>query len=198
MPLNRLSIVAAAVTIVITPVLTAGKYNKVLKIGDQAPAWNELLGSDEKKHSLDDLKKAKAVVVVFTCNTCPVAVAYEKRLVAFAKAYKKKGVVLVAINSNRNGGNDPAAMATRAKERGFTFPYVADPEQKMKKLYGAQVTPEFFLLDGKRKIAYMGRLDNAQDESKVKNKDLVNAVEAVLAGKPPPVTETRPFGCGIK
>ncbi len=176
----------------------AGKYNSKLSIGDKAPQWKDLVGVDDKKHSFDEVSKAKVVVVVFTCNHCPVAVAYEDRLVKFAKAYDPKGVAVVAINVNNLPEDKLDQMKVRAKEKGFTFPYLYDPTQKIAREYGATCTPHWFVLDGDRKIAYMGAFDDNQDASKVKEKYLEKAVDALLAGKKPEVTETRQFGCSIK
>ncbi|MGQ9589118.1 MAG: thioredoxin family protein [Planctomycetota bacterium] len=176
----------------------AGKYNKKLSIGDKAPAWKDLIGVDDKTHSLEDVAKAKAVVVVFTCNHCPVAMAYEDRLVKFAKDYEPKGVAVVAINVNNLPEDKLDQMKVRAKQKGFTFPYLYDPTQKIARDYGATCTPHWFLLDGERKIAFMGSFDDNQDSSRVKDKYLEKAADAVLAGKKPEVTETRQFGCSIK
>ncbi len=176
----------------------AGKFNDVLEIGAPAPAWSGLVGTDLREHSLADLKKAKAVVVVFTCNGCPVAVAYEDRIAKFAQEYRSKGVALVAINVNNKKGDRLEAMVERAKKKGFDFPYLYDPSQKIARAYGAAVTPHFFLLDGERKIAYMGAFDDNQSPDKVTKEYLRDATRAVLASEAPAESETRQFGCGIK
>ena len=133
------------------------KEDKAIKIGDQGPAWENLAGTDDKKHSLKDLKESKAVAVVFTCNTCPVAVAYEDRLIKLSNDYKDKGVALVAINVNKDPRNDLEAMKQRAEEKGFAFAYLFDPSQQIARDYGATVTPHVFLLDGKRESRLHGR-----------------------------------------
>ena len=137
-----------------TPV-HAGKFNKVLDVGSPAPAWENLAGTDGRKHSLADLKDKAAVVVVFTCNSCPVAVGYESRVAAFAKKYADK-VAVVAINVNTGKDDALPAMTERAAKKNFPFPYLYDPTQEIARRYGAKYTPEFFLLDKDRRVVYMG------------------------------------------
>jgi peroxiredoxin len=174
------------------------KEDKSIKIGDKGPAWENLAGTDDKKHSLKDLKESKAVAVIFTCNTCPVAVAYEDRLMQLTSDYKDKGVSLVAINVNKDPRNDLEAMKKRAEEKGFTFEYLFDPSQQIARDYGATVTPHVFLLDGKGKVAYMGAVDDEMNVDAVKQHHLKDAIDAVLAGKEPAVAMTKQVGCGIK
>ena len=131
----------------LSPACAAG-----VKIGDKAPPWSGIIGIDDKEHSLADLKQAKAVVLVFTCNHCPVAQAYEDRLVALQRDYRDKGVRLVAVNVNNLDADKLGPMKVRAKEKQFNFPYLYDPTQKMGRDYGATKTPEIFVLDGERKI----------------------------------------------
>jgi peroxiredoxin len=174
------------------------KEDKSIKIGDQGPAWENLAGTDDKKHSLKDLKESKAVAVIFTCNTCPVAVAYEDRMMKLSSDYKDKGVSLVAINVNKDPRNDLEAMKKRAEEKGFAFEYLFDPSQQIARDYGATVTPHVFLLDGKGKVAYMGAIDDEMNVDAVKQHYLKDAIDAVLAGKEPAVATTKQVGCGIK
>jgi peroxiredoxin len=171
---------------------------KGLKVGDPAPEWKELDGIDDKKHSLKDLAKAKAVIVVFTCNHCPVAVAYEERLVALEKEYKDKGVELVAINVNNIESDKLPAMKERAEEKGFGFEYLYDPSQAIGRAFGATVTPHAFVLDGKHKVVYMGAIDDSQNPNEVQKHFVRDAVDAVLAGREPEVSSHKQFGCGIQ
>lgn len=168
-----------------------------LALGDKAPAWKKLEGIDGKAHSLADLKDAKAVVVVFTCNHCPVAKAYEERLVALDRDYKDKGVALVAINVSNAEVDKLPAMKERAEEKGFEFSYLYDPSQEIGRAYGAKVTPHAFLLDKEKKLVYRGAIDDSQKAEKVEKHSLRDALDAVLAGKKPAVAETDQFGCGI-
>lgn len=176
-------------------VLSIGTFASAadLAIGDKAPTFKGIPGADGKTYALDDFKDAKAVVVVFTCNTCPVAVAYEDRMIEFAKKYKEKGVVMIAIN--QSGREDIDAVKKRAEEKGFPFAYCYESSQDTARAYGAKVTPEFFVLDKDRTVAYHGSLDDSQNAPKTALLD--NAVDAVLAGKKPEKTENKAFGCGI-
>jgi peroxiredoxin len=168
-----------------------------LKIGDPAPAWVDLEGVDGKKHSLVDLEKAKAVLVVFTCNHCPVAQAYEDRLAAIAKDFEEQDVAVVAISVSNSDDDKLPAMKKRAEEKGFEFAYLHDPTQAIGREYGATVTPHVFLLDGERKVAYVGAIDDNMNPEKVAEHFVRDALGAVLAGRSPVTTETEPSGCGI-
>lgn len=178
--------------------LSAAKFNKVLDIGKPGPAWKELLGVDGKRHSLDDLKDAKLVVVVFACNHCPVVKAYERRLIRFVDDYRDKGIEFVAISVSRQPSDQLPQMKTRASDSGFNFAYLIDPSQKIARDYGATCTPHVFVLDQQRRVAYMGKIDDHLDESKVDERFLREAVDALLAGKKPEVAETRQVGCEIE
>ncbi len=182
---------------------------KTLEIGARAPDFR-LLGTDNATHALKDFDSARVLVVVFTCNHCPTAQAYEGRIAKLYADYKAKGVALVAISPN-----DPAAvrldelgfsdvgdsfldMKTRALERKFAFPYLYDGETQATALaYGVLATPQVYVFDGDRKLRYVGRFDDSEVKT-VKSHDVVNAVEALLAGKPVPVEKTRVFGCSTK
>jgi len=168
-----------------------------LKISEAAPEFAGIIGTDDQSHGLADYKDAKAVVVVFTCNECPVAKAYEDRLVALEKDYGPKGVQVIAINVNKNDGNDLAAMKQRAKDKSFNFPYLFDATQKSGVNYGAKCTPHAFVLDKDRKVAYIGAIDDNMEADKVETSYVRDALNALLAGKAPAKTETRPVGCGI-
>ncbi len=177
---------------------TSDADDKSIKIGDKGPAWEDLMGTDDKPHSLKDLKKSKAVAVVFTCNTCPVAQAYEERLEKLSNDYKEKGVAIVAINVNDDPRNNLDAMKQRAEKKGFTYAYLIDPSQQIGREYGAVCTPHVFLLDSERKIAYMGAIDDNMNADSVKHHHLQDAIDAVLAGKAAAVGKTKPVGCGIQ
>ncbi|BBO32987.1 thioredoxin family protein [Lacipirellula parvula] len=170
---------------------------KGLAIGDAAPAWSDLEGIDGKKHALADLKDADAVVVVFTCNHCPVAKAYEERLVEFDHDFKDKKVELVAINVSNADADKLPAMKERGEAKGFEFAYLYDPSQEIGRAFGAAVTPHAFVLDKERNVVYKGAIDDSQDAAKASKHHVRDAVEAVLGGKKPQVAETKQFGCGI-
>lgn len=175
----------------------AGEFNVVLNVGDEAPAFSDLPGVDGKAHSLADYKDSKLVVVVFTCNSCPVAQDYEDRIIEFAKAHPDD-VAVVAINANRTPEDTLEKMKERAAEKKFPFAYIYDESGKVAKAYGATITPEFFVLSPDRKIVYMGGLDDESDASKVKQKYVELAVHAALKGEAPETKETYARGCKIR
>lgn len=169
-----------------------------LKIGNAAPNWSDLPGVDGKPHSLFDYRNAELVVMVFTCNHCPVAQAYQDRLIALQKDYQNKGVQIIAVNVNNIPEDRLDKMKERAASKGFSFPYLYDASQKIGRDYGAKVTPHVFVLDKNRKIAYMGAVDDNLNLDEVKKHSLRDALDALLAGKTPPDTVTQQFGCSIK
>lgn len=176
----------------------AGQYNRVLDIGDQAPEWQDLPGVDDQKHSFDELSRFPVVVVVFTCNSCPYAVDVEDRLVKLHKQYSQRGVGLIAINVNKVEEDRLPAMKEKATTKGFKFPYLFDESQKIARDYGAQYTPEFFVLDRQRKVVYMGSLDDSPDGKSVHASYVAAAVNAALEGDQPEVTESVPIGCRVR
>jgi peroxiredoxin len=190
--------IATAVIIAGLPAAIAATAGSGVKIGADAPMWSELDGVDGKAHSLADAKDAKAVLVVFTCNHCPVAKAYEDRLIELSKDYHGQGVEIVAINVNNGDADKLPAMKERAKEKGFEFAYLYDPSQKIGREYGATVTPHVFVLDGARKVAYMGAIDDNKTADKATKHYVRDALDAILAGGKVATAETKPAGCGIQ
>lgn len=183
-----------------------GKKNKVppgveeLALGAKAPAFN-LIGVDDKMHSLDDVKGEKGTLVIFTCNHCPYAKAYEDRIVALANEYQPKGIGVAAISCNDAGAyaeDSFAEMKVRAKEKKFSFPYLYDESQGVALQYGPMVTPHIFLFDSTNTLVYRGRIDNSAKEKEVEERDLNDALLALVAGKTIDVAETTAFGCSIK
>ena len=197
--MTRTKNMIVAVAAMVVALAAGGCYadNNKLKIGDAAPAWSGLPGTDDQKHSLADYKDAKLLVLVFTTNHCPVARAYEDRLIALERDYRSKGVKVVAVNVNNIEPDRMDAMKKRAADKGFNFPYLYDASQKIGRDYGATVTPHVFVLDKNRKIAYVGAVDDRQEADKVKTHYLRDALDALLAGKAPPQAVTQQFGCGI-
>lgn len=175
-----------------------------LKIGDTAPNFN-LKNIDNSMLSLEKSSGEKGVIVIFTCNHCPYSVAYEDRIIAIDKAYKAKGYPVVAINPN-----DPIsypsdsfeAMKIRAKEKGFSFPYLFDEKQEIYPQYGATKTPHVYVLKREENgfvVSYIGAIDNnSKDASAVTEAYLTNAIDDLLAGKTPRLTTTKAIGCSIK
>ena len=178
--------------------------DKGYRIGDKATDF-KLKNVDDKTVSLKDFKDAKGFIVVFTCNHCPFAIAYEDRLIELDKKYKKQGFPVIAINPN-NPQKQPddsfEKMKVRAKEKGFTFPYLFDDGQKIYPQYGATRTPHIFILEKTSKgniVKYIGAIDdNHQDESAVTKKYVEDAVDALLQKKEIAVKETKAIGCSIK
>ena len=182
---------------------------KTLEIGAEAPDFS-LPGVDGKTYSLKDFADSKVLVVAFTCNHCPTAQAYEDRFAKFNAEYKPKGVAFVAISPN-----DPAAvrldelgftdlddsfesMKIRAKDTKIAYPYLFDGDtQKTAIEYGVLATPHMYVFDADRKLRYVGRFDDSEVKT-VKSHDLINAVDALLAGRTVPVEKTRTFGCSTK
>ena len=171
-----------------------------LKIGDVAPDWKELPGTDDKKHSLADLHESSVVVIVFTCNSCPYSVDYEDRIIELQKKYAdhKEGVAVVAINSGKKPSESLDKMKERAKDKEFPFAYLADETQKVAEAHGAGTTPEFFVLNKGRQVVYKGALDDKTDIAQVQAKYVELAVDAALKGELPETREVPARGCAIR
>ncbi|MCF8378332.1 MAG: thioredoxin family protein [Bacteroidales bacterium] len=178
----------------------AGGY----QIGDKATDF-KLKNIDGKMVSLADYSNAKGFIVIFTCNHCPYAIAYEDRIIELDKKYKKLGYPVIAINPN-----DPAVqpqdsydkMKERAEAKRFPFPYLFDEGQKVYPQYGATRTPHVYVLNkagNELIVEYIGTIDdNYSDESKVKETYLANALDAIIVGNKPDPDFTKAIGCSIK
>ncbi len=174
------------------------------KVGDLAEDFS-LKNINETMVSLSDYKDAKGFIITFTCNTCPYAVMYEDRIIALNEKYASKGYPVIAImpnNTDVKPGDNFDAMKSRAKSKGFTFPYLIDEKQDVYPKYGATKTPHIFILQKTSKgnvVQYIGAIDdNYKDASAVNTKYVENAVDALLNGKKVEQTETRAIGCSIK
>lgn len=157
---------------------------------------------DGKEVTIADVAGKNGTLVIFSCNHCPFVKAWETRTTDIGNTYREKGVGVIQINAN-----DPAVQAPdgykemqeRAKERGFKFPYVVDASSDVARAFGASRTPEFFLYDKAGTLVYHGAFDdNSKDASKAEHHYLKDALEALLAGKPVEVAETKAIGCSIK
>lgn len=178
--------------------------NTGYSVGDKAIDF-KLKNIDDKMVSMADFASAKGFIVVFTCNHCPFAVKYEDRIIALDKKYAKLGYPVIAINPNDPvlaPTDDFESMKVRAKKKKFTFPYLLDATQEIASAYGAIKTPHVFVLqksDADLIVKYIGAIDdNTEDAKLAKEKYVETAVDALLAGKPVPVTFTKAIGCGIK
>jgi len=184
---------------------------KTLEIGVTAPDFR-LPGVDGKPYTLASFKNSSILIIVFTCNHCPTAQAYEDRMIQLTKDYKAKGVALIAIMPNdpksvqlselgyADVGDSFEDMKFHAKRKGFNFPYLYDGEtEKTAIAYGPVATPHIFIFDKLRKLRYQGRIDDVENpKGTPKNLDARNVIEALLANKDIPVKTTKVFGCSIK
>lgn len=205
--IKTIGFIAALALIVSSFVVSTANKNTVAngyKVGDVATDF-KLKNVDGNMVSLADYSDAKGYIVIFTCNHCPYSVAYEDRIIALDKDYKEKGYPVIAINPNNPESypsDDFENMKIRAKEKGFTFPYLLDDGQKIFPQYGATKTPHVFILEKTAKgnvVKYIGAIDNNyQDEASANEKYVRQAVDALIEGKDVPVTETKAIGCSIK
>lgn len=182
----------------------SGALNDGYSVGDKATDFR-LRNIDGKMVSLSDYKDARGFLLIFTCNTCPYAVAYEDRIIALDKKYKEKGVPVIAINPNNpevQPGDSFEKMQQRAREKGFTFPYLLDEGQEVYPRYGATRTPHVFLLENTAEghiVRYIGTIDdNYQDAGAVETRYVEDAVDAMLQGRKIEIPTTRAIGCSIK
>jgi peroxiredoxin len=169
-------------------------------LGTEAPQF-DLPGVDGQSHSLDSYADADALVLVQSCNHCPYVQAWEGRLSAIASDYADRGVQVVAINSNDTVSHPEDSfeeMQKRASAEGFTFDYLFDEPQEIARKLGSERTPEVFVFDGDRHLVYHGAIDDSRDEDGVSQHYLRDALDAVLSGEEPAVSETPPVGCSMK
>lgn len=182
------------------PLEIVGESPAALAVGDQAPAFESLLGTDGERYGLSSFADKPVVVLVFGSNRCPTVKAYEGRLRQLQAEYGRRGVQLVAINSN-----DPhlypdesfERMVEFDRESGYDFPYLRDEGQRTARAYGVTRTFHLFVLDGERRVRYQGRFDDSRLPDRVTSHDLRNALEDVLAKRPVREPVTRPFGCSL-
>jgi peroxiredoxin len=208
--MTRYALVFGLCALFLAPHGQAAQRIEPLELGRAAPDFN-LPGADGKNYRLKDFADAKILVVIFTCNHCPTAQAYEERIKKLVSDYREKGVAFAAISPN-----DPKALRLnelgysdlsdsfeenkiRAKDHGFNFPYLYDGDkQEVSKAYGPRVTPHVFIFDKDRSLRYRGGIDDSERLKRVKKRHVRNALDALLAGKPVPEKDTRAFGCSIK
>jgi len=174
------------------------------KVGDVVKDF-ALKNVDNKTVSMADYKDAKGFIVVFTCNTCPVAQAYQDRVAELNASYAAKGYPVIAINPN-DAGAVPAEsfdkMQALAKVKNFTYPYLLDPDHVVTKQFGASRTPHVFLVNKSDKgniVEYIGAIDNDPEGENATKEDYVkNAINNLATGKKPTITTTKAVGCSIK
>jgi peroxiredoxin len=183
---------------------------KTLEIGAKAPDFN-LLGVDGKMYNLNSFNNSPVLVIIFSCNHCPTAQAYEDRIISLTNDYKSKGVAVVVISPNSvkalnlaelgytDMGDSYEEMKLRAADKGFPFPYLFDGEQQKTALaYGPAATPHCFVFNKARALCYCGRVDGSEKPGTGKGEDVRNAINSVLAGTAVKVPVTKVFGCSVK
>ena len=203
---------AVLVTLVlsIAGVSQAAEQPPTLTIGSPLPAFS-LPGIDGKTYTDQSFKDANILVLVFTCPHCPTAQAYQERIKTLVKTYEPKGVKVVAINPNHADavrldemawtdlGDTFADMKERASDQKFNFLFLDDgPKQELSHKMGPVATPHVFIFDKARKLRFEGRIDDSERESSATKFETRDALNALIAGKEPPVTTTRVFGCSVK
>lgn len=204
------NIIFAILVAIITIQYISAEDIKTIELGTKAPDFS-LKGTDDKIYNLNSFAKAKILVVIFTCNHCPTAQAYEDRIIKFTADYKEKGVQVVAISPNSDKSvrldelgysdlNDSfEEMKIRAKDKKFNFPYLYDGNlQETTKKYGAIATPHVFIFDIDRKLQYVGRIDDNEHIGMQKTNEMSDAVDALLSNKKVETPKTKTFGCSIK
>ena len=193
-----------------TPASAEAAAVPTLAIGAPAPDF-DLPGIDGKRYSLASFKDAKVLVMVFTANHCPTAQAYEDRVAKLSADFAARGVAVVLVSPNdplalrldeqgyTDLGDTLEDMKLRARDRGWTMPYLYDGEtQAMAHRYGPVATPHVFVFDAARRLRFAGRIDDNENPAKAKTADTRDAIEAVLAGRPVAVETTKVFGCSLK
>jgi thiol-disulfide isomerase/thioredoxin len=196
--MRKMVVTLAALALMASPAF-AGKFNKVVSVGDKAPTFAGIPaveGSQDTSLTLSDLKD-DVVVLVFLANHCPVVVAYDDRVIDFTNDYKNKGVKVVAVAVQNIDEDRLPAIKNKVNKSGLPYVYGYDESQAIGKAYGATNTPQFFVLDKTRTIRYMGAMDDSQNPKNVTKTYLRDAVDALLAGKSIEVDETQPKGCGV-
>jgi peroxiredoxin len=200
----KLATISLGVAIALgTTAARAGEATGPLALGTKAPlSTTKMKNVDGKMVSIADVTGKAGTLVIFTCNHCPFAKGWEERIVELGNTYSKKGIGVILVNSNdpaKYTEDGLAEMQNRARTRGLLVPYVVDDTSAVARAFGATVTPEAFLFDKSGKLAYHGTVDdNHKEPTKVQSRYLKDALDAVVAGKPPTLPETKGLGCGIK
>ncbi len=171
-----------------------------IPLAERAPSFT-LPGVDGELHSLADYAGSELLVLIQSCNHCPYVLAWEGRMIAIQSEYADRGVRVVAVNSNdasRYAADSFDEMQARSRREGFNFDYLYDEGQSLARALGAERTPEVFLFDRERRLAYHGAIDDNRDETAVTRHYLRDALDALLGGARPAVSETPPVGCTVK
>ena len=197
--MRKMVLALAGLALIASPAF-AGKYNKVVSVGDKAPTFSGIpavQGDQDTSLSLSDIKE-DVVVLVFLANHCPVVIGYDDRIIDFANDYKGKSVRVVGVAVSSQQIDLLPGIKKHIQDKGIPYVYGSDETQAIGKAYGATNTPQFFVLDKDRVIRYTGAMDDSpRSEAQVTKTYLKDAVDALLAGKTIEVSETRAVGCGI-
>jgi thiol-disulfide isomerase/thioredoxin len=180
-----------------TAVRSAGR---TLALGDPAPEFEGLLGTDGRRHSLASFRPSGQLILVFVGNGCPSVKAYGEELNRIQQVYGPKGAQLVAVNANNEFLSPPDTyieMVRVAVSRGWTFPYLKDIDRALAKACGATATPQVFVFDDQRRLRYRGRITDSRHPATATSHDLINAIEDLQAGREVAVPETHSIGCAI-
>ncbi len=169
-------------------------------LSERPAPFGELVGVDGARYSLDSFADARILVLIFNSNRCPTAKAFEERMNAIQRDYRDRGVQLVAINStdaHLYPEESVPAMAQRARDGGYTFPYLKDETQSAARALGAECTLHAFVLDDERRLRYRGRIEDSRNPAKATTRDLRDALDDLLAGRAIRVPETDAYGCAL-
>lgn len=193
----KTSTLALLALFLLSPAAFAGEE---LAVGADAPRFSLLNAADGKYVAFDPAKSALSVVI-FTCNHCPYAKAFEPRIIELAKQYTPKGVAFLAVNPNDDVAYPEETMElmkARAMSKGYPFPYLKDTDSTVAASYGARVTPHVFVVDSRGKVRYRGYVDDSAKAEERTHTGLTEALDAILAGSAVKTTSTKAFGCSIK
>ena len=201
MRFQHLLVIAFALFVFGGTFLEAGQFNEKLSVGDMVPVWENLPGTDGKRHSLTDFKDKEVLVIFFSCASCSVALGYEERIDRLVKKYggPEGKVGFVALCASRNPADRLEKLSERAEKQKFAYPFLYDESQKIAVDFGATRTQEFYVINRDRKITFMGALDVAPDDpAKVTKQFVEDALNATLKGDTPAIKEVEPTGCRIR
>jgi len=188
-------VVSMTLMIILSTLVAVGGAPSSVSPGSKAPVF-ALKDVDGKEHSLDQYLKSKFVVVMFIATQCPISNDYNERMVKLHDQYASKDITFLGINPNKQ--ESISEVKAHAAKNGFKFVVLKDANNVVADEYGAQVTPEIFVIDNKGVVRYHGRIDDSRDEDDIESRDLAAALDLLLVGKDVPKAETKAFGCSIK
>lgn len=191
----RMPMLTVIVTLLLLSPAANAQLPRAIEPGSPAPVFS-LKDVSGTPHTLAELLKDPLVAVMFVSTQCPISNDYNERMVALDEAYRTRGVRFVGINSNRQENVDE--IQEHVVKYGFGFPVLKDVDNLVADAYGAQVTPEIFVVDQTGTVRYHGRIDDSRDPEDITTHDLRATLDALLEGKEPPRARTKAFGCGIK